>query len=266
MLRLNLETTAMVGARQKHRRHFLRGVGAFATCPLCARVTAAQQEHWDYEGAVGPDHWSELGPADQVCGSGDQQSPIDITAPIPAQLGPLVFGWTTRPTTIVNNGHTIRVDFTPGSTLQTSNNRYALAQFHFHHPAEHLISGKRSAMELHFVHSGSNRNAAVVGVLIVPGKSNATFHKIVLAMPTSPGSPVNADPAIDPNGLLPAKHEYFRYEGSLTTPPCDQSVEWSLLRMPLEVAEEDIAAFAKIYPMNARPVQSDNRRFVLQSS
>jgi carbonic anhydrase len=231
----------MVGARQKHRRHFLRGVGAFATCPLCARVTAAQQEHWDYEGAVGPDHWSELGPADQVCGSGDQQSPIDITAPIPAQLGPLVFGWTTRPTTIVNNGHTIRVDFTPGSTLQTSSNRYALAQFHFHHPAEHLISGKRSAMELHFVHSGSNRNAAVVGVLIVPGKSNATFHKIVLAMPTSPGSPVNADPAIDPNGLLPAKHEYFRYEGSLTTPPCDQSVEWSLLRMPLEVAEEDIA-------------------------
>jgi carbonic anhydrase len=214
----------MVGARQKHRRHFLRGVGAFATCPLCARVTAAQQEHWDYEGAVGPDHWSELGPADQVCGSGDQQSPIDITAPIPAQLGPLVFGWTTRPTTIVNNGHTIRVDFTPGSTLQTSNNRYALAQFHFHHPAEHLISGKRSAMELHFVHSGSNRNAAVVGVLIVPGKSNATFHKIVLAMPTSPGSPVNADPAIDPNGLLPAKHEYFRYEGSLTTPPCDRAL------------------------------------------
>jgi carbonic anhydrase len=226
----------------------------------------ARQEHWDYEGAVGPDHWSELGPADQVCGSGDQQSPIDITAPIPAQLGPLVFGWTTRPTTIVNNGHTIRVDFTPGSTLQTSSNRYALAQFHFHHPAEHLISGKRSAMELHFVHSSSDRNAAVVGVLIVPGKSNATFHKIVLAMPTSPGSPVNADPAIDPNGLLPAKHEYFRYEGSLTTPPCDESVEWSLLRTPLEVAEEDIAAFAKIYPMNARPVQSDNRRFVLQSS
>jgi carbonic anhydrase len=66
--------------------------------------------------------------------------------------------------------------------------------------------------------------------------------------------------------LLPAKHDYFHYEGSLTTPPCDESVEWSLLRTPLEVAEEDIAAFAKIYPMNARPVQSDNRRFVLQSS
>ena len=249
-----------------NRRRFLRGVGAFAMCPLCARIAAAQQEHWDYQGAAGPDHWNELGPADRVCASGDQQSPIDIVAPIPAQLGPVVFGWTTRPTTIVNNGHTIRLDFTPGSTLQTSSGRYTLAQFHFHHPAEHLISGKRSAMELHFVHTISDRNAAVVGILMVPGKSNATFHKIVQAMPTSPGSSVNADPGIDPNGLLPATHDYFRYEGSLTTPPCDEVVEWSLLRTPLEVAEDDIATFAKVYPMNARPLQNDNRRFVLQSS
>jgi len=249
-----------------NRRRFLRGVGAFAMCPLCARIAAAQQEHWDYQGAAGPDHWNELGPADRVCASGDQQSPIDIVAPIPAQLGPVVFGWTTRPTTIVNNGHTIRLDFTPGSTLQTSSGRYTLAQFHFHHPAEHLISGKRSAMELHFVHTISDRNAAVVGILIVPGKSNATFHKIVQTMPTSPGSSVNADPGIDPNGLLPATHDYFRYEGSLTTPPCDEVVEWSLLRTPLEVAEDDIATFAKVYPMNARPLQNDNRRFVLQSS
>ena len=235
-------------------------------CPLCARVAAGQPEHWDYRGAAGPDHWSELAPADRVCASGDQQSPIDIVAPIPAQLGPLVFGWTTRPTTIVNNGHTIRLDFTPGSTLQTSSGRFTLAQFHFHHPAEHLINGKSSAMELHFVHSTADRNAAVVGVLMVPGKSNATFHKIVQMMPTSPGEPVKADTGIDPNDLLPAKHDYFRYEGSLTTPPCDESVEWSLLRTPLEVAEDDIAAFAKVYPMNARPVQNDHRRFVLQSS
>jgi carbonic anhydrase len=235
-------------------------------CPLCARVAAGQPEHWEYEGAAVPDHWNELGPADRVCGNGDQQSPIDIVAPVPARLPPLVFGWTTRPATIVNNGHTIRLDFTRGSTLQTGSDRFALTQFHFHHPAEHLVGGKRLAMELHFVHSAPDGKAAVVGIFIAPGKTNATFHKIVQTMPTSPGTPVKADPGLDPNGLLPGKHDYFRYEGSLTTPPCDQSVEWSILRTPLEVAEEDIAAFAKLYPMNARPVQNDNRRFVLQSS
>ena len=56
----------------------------------------------------------------------------------------------TRPDTIVNNGHTFRMDFAPGSTLQTSSDRYTLVQFHFHHPAEHLIGGNRSAMEVHF--------------------------------------------------------------------------------------------------------------------
>jgi Eukaryotic-type carbonic anhydrase len=73
----------------------------------------------------------------------------------------------------------------------------------------------------------------------------------------TPRSPVKADPSIDPNGLLPAKHDYFRYESSLTTPPCDETIEWTILRMPLEVAEEDIATFAKLYPMNARPLQKD---------
>ena len=59
---------------------------------------------------------------------------------------------------------------------------------------------------------------------------------------------------------------YYRYPGSLTTPPCSEIVEWLLLTDPIEVAEADVASFAKLYPMNARPVQKDNRRYVLQSS
>ena len=243
-----------------HRRSFMRGLGAFGLCPLCTSAFAAEA-HWSYEGATGPDHWGDLDAADRICGVGTQQSPIDIVAPIPARLPALVFGWGTRPDTIVNNGHTIRLDFKPGSTLLTSSDRYTLVQFYFHHPAEHLVAGKRSAMELHFVHT----NAAAVGVMMVPGKANATFHKIVQTMPTAEGPPVKADPAIDPNGLLPNKRDYFRYAGSLTIPPCGENIEWSLLRTPIEVAQDDIAAFAKLYAMNARPLQKDNRRFVLQS-
>jgi carbonic anhydrase len=250
-----------------HRRLFMQGIVAIGFCPLCACAPsfAAEGAHWTYEGATGPDHWGDLDAADQVCGIGSQQSPIDIVAPIPARLPPLVFGWGTRPDTIVNNGHTIRMDFSRGSTLQTGSDRYTLVQFHFHHPAEHLIGGNRSAMEVHFVHTNAAGNAAAVGVLMVPGKPNATFHKIVQTMPATEGPPVKADPAINPNGLLPRRRLYFRYEGSLTIPPCGENIEWSLLRTPIEVAEADIAAFAKIYPMNARPVQKDNRRFVLQS-
>ncbi len=65
--------------------------------------------------------------------------------------------------------------------------------------------------------------------------------------------------------MLPRKLSYYRYPGSLTTPPCSETVEWLLLSNPITVAEADVAAFAKLYPLNARPVQRDNRRYVLQS-
>ena len=83
--------------------------------------------------------------------------------------------------------------------------------------------------------------------------------------PLDIGATIKADPAIDPNGMLPAERSYYDYAGSLTTPPCSETVAWMLLTDPIEVAEADVAAFAKLYPMNARPAQKPNRRFVLRS-
>jgi carbonic anhydrase len=66
--------------------------------------------------------------------------------------------------------------------------------------------------------------------------------------------------------LLPPGRAYYHYEGSLTTPPCSETVDWLVLAHRVEVAEKDIARFAKLYPMNARPVQKLDRRFILNSS
>ena len=106
----------------------------------------------------------------------------------------------------------------------------------------------------------------MVGVFMTSGKTNAVFNKIVSTMPTEEGPPVAADRAIDPNGLLPARQNYYRYEGSLTTPPCSETVDWLVLADYIEVAEVDIARFAKLYPMNARPLQNPDRRFILTSN
>ena len=120
-------------------------------------------------------------------------------------------------------------------------------------------------MEVHFVHRNFAGNLAVVGALMTAGRPNAAFNKIVTTMPAQAGAPVKAAAGIDPNRLLPAQRGYYRYSGSLTTPPCSEVVDWLLLREPVQVAKADIDAFAKLYPMNARPVQKDNRRFVLMS-
>ena len=246
------------------RRQALKLFAGLALCPLCASTGFASEGHWSYEGATEPEKWGGLDAADAACSAGGQQSPIDITATISARQPPLKIGWTKRPDTIVNNGHTIQLGFAEGNTLDVGERRYALKQFHFHHPSEHLVEGKRFAMEVHFVHAGTD-GMAVVGVLVVAGKPNAMFKKIVSTMPREEGSPVPADPAIDPGGLLPTRRAYYHYEGSLTTPPCSETVDWIVLTHPIEVDEVDIARFSKLYPMNARPVQKRERRFILSS-
>jgi carbonic anhydrase len=100
---------------------------------------------------------------------------------------------------------------------------------------------------------------------MTPGQSNEAFKKIVSTMPATQAPPEPVDPAIDPNDLLPRQRGYYRYEGSLTTPPCSETVEWLVIGEPIEVAHGDIELFAKLYPMNARPVQPRNRRFILKA-
>ena len=245
------------------RRQALKLFAGLALCPLCASTGFASEGHWSYEGATGPEKWGGLDAADAACSAGGQQSPIDITAPISARQPPLRISWSKRPDTIVNNGHTIQLDFAEGDTLHMGDRRYALKQFHFHHPSEHLIEGKRFAMEVHFVHAGTD-GLAVIGVLVVAGKPNAMFKKIVSTMPREEGSPVPADPAIDPVGYCrPSVRITTTRDRSRRRRAVRQS--WIVLNHPIEVDEDDIARFAKLYPMNARPVQNRDRRFILSS-
>ena len=248
-----------------HRRQTLKLIAGLALCPLCSFKGSAEEAHWSYEGAGGPQFWADIDPTNKACALGSDQSPINITDSIQAQLPPLKASWARRASTIQNNGHTIQVNIAEGSTLAAPGGDFALVQFHFHHPSEHQFKGKSFPMEAHFVHAHASGALAVVGALMVAGRPNPVFSKIITTMPTHEGETIKADPAINPNGLLPRRLAYYRYPGSFTTPPCSETVEWLLLTDPIQVAEADIASFAKLYAMNARPAQNVNRRDVLRS-
>ena len=248
-----------------NRRDALKAFAGLALCPLCKPAFAADGTHWSYEGNGGPAKWGDVDAASKVCAIGSQQSPIDIVAPVKSQLPPLKLGWAKGADSIVNNGHTIQLNFAEGSTLSVGESKYKLLQVHFHRPSEHMVAGRSFPMEAHFVHRADSGALAVVGVLMSTGKSNAAFARVAATMPAKEGPAAKADAGFNPNEMLPRKLGYYRYPGSLTTPPCSETVEWLLLNTPITVAEADVAAFAKLYPLNARPVQRANRRYVLQS-
>jgi carbonic anhydrase len=218
--------------------------------------------HWSYGGARNPTRWGELSENYILCETGQFQSPIDISekniADEPAQ--PINFNYQRIPLTIKNNGHTIQVDYPPGSYIQINGETYQLLQFHFHTPSEHTVERNAYGMEMHLVHQNQAGNFAVVGVLIEEGAENYFLQPLWDHFPESEGEKNLEKVMINAQSLLPEKREYYRYDGSLTTPPCSEGVKWYVMKNPIEASAEQIEQFMEIYQMNARPVQPLHRR------
>ncbi len=223
--------------------------------------------HWAYQGATGPEHWGDLSPDFQVCKLGMEQSPIDLRDGIKAQTGePFTLQYQPIGGKIVNNGHSIQVNTDPGCAITIDGMRYDLIQYHFHHPSEHLVAGRPFDLEAHFVHRAGNGAIAVVGTFFRRGNESVALTPIFQSMPTAVGGEVPFPGAIDPSAMFPPNRVYYRYRGSLTTPPCLEGLIWTVFPVPLEASPSQIQKFAALYPNNARPVRNLNRRYLLESS
>ena len=231
-----------------------------ATALCCAHGVRAEGPHWSYQGHGGPAEWGELDPAFATCQLGKLQSPIDIRGAKVADLPAIKFDYKPSPLRVIDNGHSIQVNYAPGSSIDVGGTRYELVQFHFHKPSEEKIDGKAHAMVAHLVHKGADGKLAVVAVLLDAGGTNPTIDTIWKNLPQEKGKEATVNATIDAATLLPADHGYYTFQGSLTTPPCSEDVRWFVLKTPVKVAGSEITAFGKIYPMNARPPQPLNGR------
>lgn len=209
--------------------------------------------HWGYEGEIGPDRWGGLDPSFAVCDTGMRQSPVDLTGSGEGAGGGLEIRWRATDAEVVDNGHTIQINLAEGSAITLEGRSFSLVQFHFHLPSEHTVDGASSAMEVHFVHAAEEGDLAVIGVFMDAGGAHAAIQSIWDAIPGD-GSAA-ALGALDPSPLLPDGRSYFRYAGSLTTPPCSEIVSWVVMTETMFVSQAQVDAFAALYPMNARPVQ-----------
>jgi carbonic anhydrase len=235
---------------------------------LSGELCAQWKTPWTYEGAA---HWGELDPSYSLCSAGKEQSPIDIRSAQSVNLPALRFQYKSGPLNhLVNNGYAIRVNYPDGGVgsndLLVDSSRYRLTQFHFHHPSEEYIHGKPYEMAIHLMHESAAGKIVGVTVFLRAGHANPTVQKIRDHMPPTKGNEVDV-PGVDinPGDLLPADTSYYVYEGSLTAPPCTENVTWLVLKKPVEVSRQQIAAFARLYPHDVRPVQPLSGRVVKQS-
>jgi carbonic anhydrase len=235
-----------------------------APTPSAARESSAAESSFSYSGDNGPGFWVE---ADPVCGGtapSARQSPIDLVGavvdPSLKALKPLL---NDTSFTLQNNGHTLMAVPQVGGTLMLDGVTFTLAQFHFHTLSEHKISGKHAAMELHAVFKDPHSNFAVIGVLFKIGRTDPFLGKLLTA--GLPRKTTSAPVVIERLNLsegLTSSDTYYTYPGSLTTPPCSETVTWLVLKQQAQMSQEQFEAFRRILGNDFRPIQELNGRTI----
>ena len=223
--------------------------------------------HWTYEGEEGPARWGELDKTYASCGTGKSQSPIDVANPSEQDLANISFHYQPSEVNILNNGHTVQVNYDPGSYIELDNARYDVVQFHYHAPSEHTVDSESFPAELHIVHKNADGNLAVVGILLREGTENAAYQPFIGNLPNEKTDPKDAGVKINAMDMLPSVQTTFRYSGSLTTPPCTEGVNWLLMTTPVELSMQQLTALDSLFEGgNNRPVQPINDRTLVEDN
>ncbi|KAL0404876.1 UNVERIFIED_CONTAM: Alpha carbonic anhydrase 7 [Sesamum radiatum] len=217
----------------------------------------------------GPENWGTLNPNWTLCGAGKSQSPINILdykVKLNCSLGDLNRNYQPAGALLKNTGYEIEVKWTgDAGGIIINGDGFKLQEVHWHTPAEHTVNGVRFNTELHIVHANSEGNIAVVGILYKLGRADPFLAQILpfLSLATPQGYPLGS---VDSSSIKIPGREYYRYNGSLTTPPCSENVTWTVFKTVKTVSIEQVHALRDAIhdgnTGNARPVQPLNGRTV----
>jgi len=233
------------GQHAQHEHHHLR-------LPMGEEKCAPT---FTYEaGPRGPRHWPGL------CGSGKMQAPIDIEQSEKLEIDNLKFNYQPAALDIVNdcNQYRILVKFPDNYWLTVGKKPYFLTELHFRQPGENAVHGRRPIMSVQFLHFSPEGVFLVIEVPVVAGKENPVIKTLWEHLP-APGKELKPEGVrINPADLLPTDRSFYRYPGSLTTPICNEVVQWYVMKGPIEMSEAQIAEYTKHYHDTARPLQPSN--------
>jgi len=224
----------------------------------------AHKAHWDYEGEGAPENWAKIDKKFFMCREGKNQSPINLSGMLEAELPPIQFDYHLVSTEMLDNGHTEQVNLKKGSSITIDNTTFELKQFHFHTPSENNINGHSFPLEAHFVHASKDGELAVIAVMFKEGQANQALNELWAQMPKHNGEH-KVIHAKHLDALIPTDRDYYRFNGSLTTPPCTEGVRWFVMKHPVTISKEQIKQFENVMHMhNNRPLQPINARAILK--
>jgi carbonic anhydrase len=240
------------GQHQQHMHHHLHIPMGEEKCEL---------KYTYDEGPLGPSHWPGL------CSNGKMQAPIDIQHSEKLHIEDLKINYQPADLDIIDdcNQYRMLVKFPDNYWLVVGKKPYNLTELHFREPGENAVNGKRPRMSIQFVHYSPEGVFLIIEVPVVAGKENPVVKTLWKYIPT-PGKENKVEGIkINAEDLLPADRSFYRFPGSLTTPICNEVVNWYVMKNPIELSEAQIEEYTRHYHNTARPLQPPNGRHVVES-
>lgn len=207
-----------------------------------------------------------------IC-SPSQQSPIDICKEFTYETSfsnrGLRVGYNSGVKATVkpkDDHYLVEFAYSASQDIQLNNQTFHLQQFHFHEYSEHWIDSYQFPMEMHIVNRNSRTgDLAVLGIMIESqSKKNKATHSKLITSGVSKGLPFTIN--MKPKDWFPRRiNQYFRYEGSLTTPDYNEVVSWLVFANPIVLPAAEIRMLRKYFGLDVRFPQPINRRYVLSN-
>lgn len=224
-----------------------------------------EDKKWSYGGDSGPEKWGSINEAFRTCSTGKQQSPIVIDNTISAALKPLKRLHKFPLTAISHEPHQLTMDAGAGNMMVLDQKPYQLKTISIHVPAEHQLKQKQYAAEMQMLHEDKSGHYVVIAVLFEEGQANPMLDKLLTSLPKEGELHKPLSMRMTPADWMPTKPAYYRYSGSLTTPPCSEGVQWVVMKEALKISKPQIEALqAALGGPNHRPLQEGQGRMILE--
>lgn len=218
------------------------------------------REAWSYAGETGPSMWGQLRPEFSQCSSGLHQSPIDIPRHAFLTRQWVRTHWGKELGTVASDRQFFKVDLSGKVRFDVDRKSFRAKEIHLHSPSEHQLSGLSYPMEIQMILETGRGEKIAVAAFAEIGSENPEFGKILSKLNSGGSGAIQSIDNLAVSHLFPSDFSAYRYQGSMTVPPCTEGYAWSILRKPIELSAHQIAAFRKHFPPNSRPIQPFNGR------
>ncbi|MBM3590685.1 MAG: carbonic anhydrase family protein, partial [Alphaproteobacteria bacterium] len=200
------------------------------------------KKEWSYNGKYNSQKWGDISQEFKFCKIGFNQSPIDIDKDLVGEFKQheLEFNYQDSVIEKINQKYHQKLVFYGNNFLLRGKKKYWLRYIEFHHPSEHQIESNPHSLEMQIYHKSDDEQWLVVSFFLELDLKNIdlenhNFENFIEFIKSK-----TQESKLSLTKLINKNSSSFFYEGSFTSPPCQEGVKWYIMKEPQYLGRDQL--------------------------